>query len=45
VTKPEQAKQTNYDKKRSKLKANRALSSQQLTFWKKNEQFSDVDIQ
>jgi hypothetical protein len=45
VTKRERAKQTNYDKKRSKLKANRASSSQQLSFWKKIEHFSDADTQ
>jgi hypothetical protein len=45
VQKPEQAKQTNYDKKRNKLNANRALSSQHLTFWKKIEHFSDADTQ
>jgi hypothetical protein len=45
VIKRGQAKQTNYDKKRNKLKANKALSSQQLTFWKKTEHFSDADIQ
>jgi hypothetical protein len=45
VTKRERAKQTNYDKKRSKLSANGVRPYEFTHFWGKKEHFSDVEIQ